>query len=51
MRIHNLPEEYKEFAIEHTQYITKAEKGVVNGLIIPTELEKSLKEGNLPNGF
>lgn len=51
MRLHDLPKEYKEFAVQYVQYITDAGKGKVSGLIIPPNFAKSLKDRNLPDGF
>ena len=51
MKLHGLPKEYKEFAVQYIQYITDAGKGKVSGLIIPEDFTKSLKDRNLPDGF
>lgn len=50
-RLHNLPIELKDFAVKNIQYITNAGNGVVSGLEIPDEFQKSLSKRNLPNGF
>jgi len=49
--LHNLPSEYKDFALKHLQQYSKAKNGKVSGLSIPDDLNKKLKDGNLPCGF
>lgn len=49
--LHNLPKEYKDFAIQHVQYITKAKNGTVTGLSLPKNFKQKLIDQNLPTGF
>ena len=49
--LHKLPKEYKDIAIELSQYTTHAENGKVTGLKLHPDLVKKIKENNYPSGF
>lgn len=49
--LHNIPKEYKDFAIEHLKSYTKANNGRITGLSLPDDFQKKLKADNLPDGF
>ena len=49
--LHNLPTEYKEFALEHLKSYTKAKNGKITSLELPEDFKNRLKKENLPDGF
>lgn len=49
--LHDLPIEYKEFALQNLKSYTKAKNGVVTGLELHPDLVSKIKEKDLPNGF
>lgn len=49
--VRGVSKDNKEYALDYTQYITKASKGKITGLELPSEFVKKLKEEGLPSGF
>ena len=49
--LHNIPTEYKEFALKHLNTYSKAKNGIITGLILPDDFKIKLKQNDLPSGF
>lgn len=49
--LHNIPVEYKEFALKHLKNYTTAKNGVITSLNLPNDFKDKLSKENLPSGF